>query len=92
MNKKEYAVWRFLAHMSSALEYLHGQHPPIIHRDLKPDNILGLKDPSDGRNWWKIADFGISRVLKKNAYSEYYCGTAIGTPIYMAPEALMVRR
>ena len=78
--------------MADALQYLHGKHPPIIHRDLKPDNILGWTDPSTGRITYKIADFGIARVLNQNAYAEYYCGTAIGTPIYMAPEALTVRR
>ena len=76
--------------MADALQYLHRQHPPIIHRDLKPDNILGLKNPKGGLIWWKIADFGIARVLKKNAYAEYYCATQIGTPIYMSPEALTV--
>ena len=90
MKKEEHSVWRFAGQMSKALRYLHSQHPPIIHRDLKPDNILGLYDRSQGVVWWKIADFGIARMLKLNAYSEYYAGTAIGTPIYMAPETLMV--
>ena len=92
MNKEEFCAWRFLGHMSSALQYLHSQHPPIIHRDLKPDNILGLTNPSNGNTRWKIADFGIARVLKQNAYAEYYCSTQIGTPIYMSPEALTVRQ
>ena len=85
-------MWRFLSHMADALQYLHDQHPPIIHRDLKPDNILCWTNPSNGLIVNKIADFGIARVLKQNAYAEYYCGTAIGTPIYMAPEALTVRQ
>ena len=86
----EYNIWRFLSQMADALQYLHGQRPPIIHRDLKPDNILGWTDPEDGKVAWKIADFGLARVLKKNAYAEYYCSSAAGTPIYMAKEALMV--
>ena len=92
-NKAEFSAWRFLVHMSDALQYLHSQHPPIIHRDLKPDNILVQTNPNNGLKVCKIADFGIARVLNKNAYAEYYCGgTAIGTPIYMAPEALAVRQ
>lgn len=89
MNDQEFAVWRFLRHMSDALHYLHSQHPPVIHRDLKPDNIIGKKE-GQGITW-KIADFGIARVLGKNAHGEYYARSQIGTYIYMAPEALRVR-
>ena len=76
--------------MSDALQYLHHQHPPVIHRDLKPDNIIGKKVAS-GLIVWKIADFGIARVLRRNAYGVYNARTQIGTEIYMAPEALRVR-
>ena len=89
MNKLEYAVWRFLDQMAKALKYLHGQHPPVIHRDLKPDNIISKK--SGNGVTFKIADFGIARVLGKNAYGEYYARSQIGTPIYMALETLRVR-
>ena len=89
MNKSEHQVWRFTNHMADALQYLHSQHPPVIHRDLKPDNILG-KRCNDGMIRWKIADFGVARLLSENAYGEHYAQTAIGTPIYMAPEALRV--
>ena len=75
--------------MADALQYLHAQHPPVIHRDLKPDNILG-KTNIDGKVTWKIADFGVARVLREHAYGEYYGQTEVGTPIYMAPEALAV--
>ena len=75
--------------MADALQYLHAQHPPVIHRDLKPDNILGkLRD--DGTIHFKIADFGLARVLGENAYGQYYAQSEVGTPIYMAPEALAV--
>ena len=75
--------------MANALQYLHAQHPPVIHRDLKPDNILGVVC-ANGFIQWKIADFGVARVLSENAYGEYYGQTDVGTPIYMAPEALRV--
>ena len=75
--------------MAAPLQYLHAQHPPVIHRDFKPDNILGMRC-SNGKIQYKIADFGVARVLSKNAYGEYYAQTDIGTPIYMAPEALAV--
>ena len=90
MDDKEYNIWRFLCHMSDALQYLHCQHPPVIHRDLKPDNIIS-KETTSGQITWKIADFGIARVLGKNVYGQYYAKSPIGTPIYMAPEAIAVR-
>ena len=74
--------------MASALQYLHSQRPPVIHRDFKPDNILGKYD--SGFVCWKIADFGVARVIREHAYGEYYAQTNDGTPIYMAPEALAV--
>jgi serine/threonine protein kinase len=59
----------------AGLEHLHAQN--IIHRDLKPDNILMQKGIP------RLADFGISRILRTNSHS----AIAAGTPAYMAPEA-----
>jgi len=86
-SNEEWNVWRFMSHMSDALEYLHAQHPPVIHRDLNPNNILGKRN-DEGSIRWNIADFGVARVLGENAYGEYYARSEVGTPIYMAPEAL----
>jgi formylglycine-generating enzyme required for sulfatase activity len=58
----------------SGLEHLHSRG--IVHRDLKPDNIL-LQ-----RNTPRLADFGLSRVLKAGSMSTIVAGT----PAYMAPE------
>ena len=91
MDDKEYYVWRFLSQMAGALNHLHSQHPPVIHRDLKPDNIISKKEAS-GVIRFKIADFGIARVLGKNVYGQYYAKSQVGTPIYMAPEAITVRQ
>jgi branched-chain amino acid transport system substrate-binding protein len=57
------------------LEFLHSRN--IIHRDLKPANIL-LQGTTP-----RLADFGISRVVKTSVHAT----TAAGTPYYMAPEA-----
>src|SRR5882724_1650135 len=59
----------------AGLEHLHAKN--IIHRDLKPANIL-LQ-----RGIPRLADFGISRVLKSTTHSS----SSAGTPSYMAPEA-----
>jgi len=62
------------------MHYLHSISPPIVHRDLKTDNIL-----LNERGTCKVADFGISRILKK--YTKTM--TAKGTPDYMAPESIL---
>jgi serine/threonine protein kinase len=40
------------------LGYIHSRH--ILHRDIKLDNIL-----LDGKGKIKIADFGVSKLVKK---------------------------
>jgi eukaryotic-like serine/threonine-protein kinase len=64
----------------AGLEHLHARR--IIHRDLKPANVL-LQGETP-----RLADFGISRVLRTTAHST----TAAGSPVYMAPEAFDGRR
>ena len=62
----EFDIWRLVWQFSSALSFLHGQHPPILHNDLKPANIL-CKTLQDGTNSIKIADFGVCNVLGKTS-------------------------
>jgi len=81
---KEYNIWRSLSQLSDALNYLHTLPQPILHRDLKPDNILGVKYP-DGCVW-KLADFGLVKLLEDAAQGDFYAQTLCGTPSYRAPE------
>jgi len=88
---EEYNVWRRISHISSALAYLHAMKPrPILHRDLKPDNILGVtvwcESENGYRNSWKLADFGIAKLLTKETQQAYYTAGYQGVPTYMAPE------
>ncbi len=69
-----------VAGILSGLEHLHSRN--IIHRDLKPANILFQG------NTPRLADFGISRVLKSTSQSS----NIMGTPSYMAPEAFDGKR
>lgn len=64
----------------AGLEHLHERG--IIHRDLKPDNILLQRENP------RLADFGISRILKNTSKST----VATGTPAYMPPEAFDGKR
>ena len=59
----------------SGLEHLHSKK--VLHRDLKPANIL-LQGETP-----RLADFGLSRILKTTQQST----NASGTPAYMSPEA-----
>lgn len=58
----------------------------IIHRDLKPDNLM-VCQRTDGRDWVKILDFGIARVMHDTAQPEVTAtGVVLGTAHYMSPE------
>ena len=83
---KEWAIWRCLCQLSDALNYLHTLPQPILHRDLKPDNILGVTRPVGGTTDWKLADFGLVKLLEDAAQGDFYASTFFGTPSYMAPE------
>jgi len=53
----------------------------VIHRDIKPENILVVVD-HDGNKIFKLADFGVSRILGPEKWATTYAGT----PGYWAPE------
>lgn len=62
----------------------------VVHRDLKPSNIF-LSDGSDGEIIPKVLDFGVSKVsngLTDPLSRATDAREILGTPSYMAPEAL----
>ncbi|MGB9599587.1 MAG: serine/threonine protein kinase, partial [Myxococcota bacterium] len=74
-----------LLQITKALSAAHAQG--IIHRDLKPENIV-LIDRPDRKDFVKILDFGISKMLDTSDRAEKLTamGMIVGTPEYMSPE------
>uniref|UniRef100_A0A8D3CNB5 Si:ch73-62l21.1 n=1 Tax=Scophthalmus maximus TaxID=52904 RepID=A0A8D3CNB5_SCOMX len=64
------------------IEYLHYQR--IIHRDIKPSNLLVGED-----GHVKIADFGVSNQFEG---ADALLTSTVGTPAFLAPEALSETR
>uniref|UniRef100_A0A665X508 Calcium/calmodulin-dependent protein kinase kinase 2-like n=1 Tax=Echeneis naucrates TaxID=173247 RepID=A0A665X508_ECHNA len=64
------------------IEYLHYQR--IIHRDIKPSNLLVGED-----GHIKIADFGVSNQFEG---TDALLTSTVGTPAFLAPEALSETR
>jgi tRNA A-37 threonylcarbamoyl transferase component Bud32 len=57
----------------------------IVHRDLKPANILVTASGEP-----KVGDFGLAHLLETRTELTR-TGTALGTPLYMAPEQVEAR-
>ena len=71
------------AHLCDALGYAHKLG--IVHRDIKPSNVL-----IDIEGRVKVADFGLAKLSDKTKNSGLtQTGMAMGTPDFVAPEALM---
>lgn len=70
-----------VARIADALAALHAAG--VVHRDLKPANVL-IEETADGPIP-KITDFGLSRLVEEGMSQS---SAAVGTPLYMAPEAV----
>ncbi len=73
------------AQVCDALTYAHGHG--VIHRDIKPANVLITEDGQV-----KVADFGLARIHDPNSAVLTRTDVAMGTPDFLAPEALLDSR
>jgi serine/threonine protein kinase len=69
----------------------------IVHRDLKPSNLY-VHHQQEGQCLLKLLDFGVARVLPGVSHDAprplelpTRTGTAVGTPLFMSPEAALGR-
>ena len=81
---QERTAQKWIGHLASGLECLWSRS--LVHRDLKPQNLL-LTEASDN-GILKIGDFGFARQLGPSKLAETLCGS----PLYMAPEILALKR
>lgn len=79
-------VVHLLTQCASALAEAHEQG--LVHRDLKPDNVVLCK--RGGRqDVVKIVDFGLVKESVASAEPAVsQVNTIVGTPLYLAPEAI----
>jgi serine/threonine protein kinase len=71
------------AHVCDALQAAH--ELGIVHRDIKPANVL-----LNMKGQVKVADFGLAKVEDPGQHGLTKTGYAMGTPDFVAPEALML--
>jgi len=70
------------AHVCDALQYAHSHG--VIHRDIKPANIMLNTEGSV-----KVTDFGLAKGSDAGQGGLTKTNLAMGTPDYVAPEALI---
>ncbi|MFF1796609.1 serine/threonine-protein kinase, partial [Kitasatospora sp. NPDC058263] len=74
--------------LAQTLAHVHAHG--VVHRDVKPSNVL-----VDAAGRPRLADFGVARILDRQASSDdeaLTCtGLIVGTPAYLAPEQIRGR-
>lgn len=78
-------VVHLLAQVCAALVEAHGLG--LVHRDIKPANIM-LSLRGGVPDYVKVLDFGLVKEVKERDPGMTANNTLLGTPLYLAPEAI----
>lgn len=83
---------RIVKEMARGLAAFH--RAGIYHVDVKPENVMIVtgplvNKPLEGENWVKLIDLGTARLTYE--FSEDVELPLVGTPAYLAPEAILNR-
>ncbi|MBK9258902.1 MAG: serine/threonine protein kinase [Polyangiaceae bacterium] len=83
---------RIARDIASALDAAH--KAKFVHRDLKPANVFlhRASGMEDGEFLVKVLDFGVSKHIGANDGLVTATGAAVGSPAYMSPEQVCVRK
>ena len=79
-------VAHVLVQVCGALEEAHANG--LVHRDIKPANVM-LTDRGGVLDVVKVLDFGLVKEIDRGDASVTGSNTILGTPDYMAPEAII---
>jgi serine/threonine protein kinase/formylglycine-generating enzyme required for sulfatase activity len=80
-------IGRILDQLCAALTTAH-EHQ-VVHRDLKPSNLMLLEGRPPGREFLKVLDFGIAKVLgsdNRDTGGQTMTKGFVGTGQYASPE------
>ena len=82
---------RILGQLCDVLQAAHANG--VVHRDLKPSNLMLLDDRPPGREFLKVLDFGIAKILGPHEGDaedlSTRTGAALFTPQYASPEQVI---